>query len=88
MYKKVLATYKKKGRISTAFHSVGVNRNTGDECPSVRDRASGSRVPSSTSKVTLNQYVRRITKNAIAKVSNAIKEKRLNELLPITYKFK
>lgn len=80
--------------MSAAFHSVGVDRNTVVmsaplvEIMLVVPEFLHSQAAFDSSKETLNQYARRITKNATAEVSNVIKEKKRNELLPITNKLK
>ena len=72
-------TYKKKGSTSAAFHSVGVDRNTMVmsaplvEIMLVVPEFLHSQAVFEISKETLNQYARRITKNATAEVSYAIK---------------
>ena len=88
------ATYKKKGSMSTAFHSMGVDHNTVArsahlaEVMLVAPEFLRSQPAFDSSKETPNQCGRRITKNATAEVSDAIKEMRRIELPPITYKFK
>ncbi|XP_034147589.1 coiled-coil domain-containing protein 106-like isoform X2 [Esox lucius] len=94
-YKMVLAAYKRKGSMAAAFQTVGVDRNTVAMSAPLAEIMIAApeffkKQPAfECGNDTLNQYVRRITKNATAEVSNVIKEKKKqNELLPITYTFK
>lgn len=65
--------------MSAAFHSVGVDRNTVVmsaplvEIMLVVPEFLHSQAAFDSSKETLNQYARRITKNAIAEVSDTVK---------------